>query len=229
MTTIAFDIYGTLINPHGVVTELQRLVGPTAVDFSICWREKQLEYSFRRGLMQDYVNFETCTRQALEYTIQKYAVEIADSERAKLLALYGELPAFPEVTEALDELSKTGLRLFAFSNGSADTVDNLLKHAGIRQYFQGVISVNEIQSFKPNPETYAYFIRAAEAAPANTWLVSSNPFDVIGAKTAGLHALWIQRDTKTVFDPWSIQPNAVVKSLAEAHDVIKGLSPEESA
>ena len=48
-TAIAFDIYGTLINPHGVVDELTRHLGERAPAFSNLWRDKQLEYSFRRG------------------------------------------------------------------------------------------------------------------------------------------------------------------------------------
>jgi 2-haloacid dehalogenase len=49
--TLAFDVYGTLIDTHGVVSALQALIGDKAKDFSHSWREKQLEYSFRRGLM----------------------------------------------------------------------------------------------------------------------------------------------------------------------------------
>ncbi|MGD8576862.1 MAG: haloacid dehalogenase type II, partial [Thiohalophilus sp.] len=64
---LAFDIYGTLIDTHGVVEELQSRIGDRAWDFSRRWREKQLEYTFRRGLMKNYIDFPTCTRQALDY------------------------------------------------------------------------------------------------------------------------------------------------------------------
>ena len=66
--SIAFDVYGTLINTHGVVSKLEEIVGDLAQSFSNTWREKQLEYSFRRGLMREYQNFTVCTAQALEYT-----------------------------------------------------------------------------------------------------------------------------------------------------------------
>ena len=62
---LAFDIYGTLIDPHGVVKQLQQAVGDGAAEFSRVWREKQLEYTWRRGLMRRYVDFGVCTRQAL--------------------------------------------------------------------------------------------------------------------------------------------------------------------
>ena len=59
---LAFDIYGTLINPHGVVDELSKYVGEDAQEFSNVWRDKQLEYTWRRALMQRYENFPVCTR-----------------------------------------------------------------------------------------------------------------------------------------------------------------------
>ena len=52
--TIGFDVYGTLIDTHGVVVVLREHLGERAAQFSSLWRDKQLEYSFRRGLMQNY-------------------------------------------------------------------------------------------------------------------------------------------------------------------------------
>jgi 2-haloacid dehalogenase len=66
-TTIAFDVYGTLIDTHGLVTALEKIMGDQARAFSQTWREKQLEYSFRRGLMQKYSSFAVCTSNALDY------------------------------------------------------------------------------------------------------------------------------------------------------------------
>ena len=61
--TLAFDVYGTLIDTHGIISILHELIGDKAKDFSKTWRAKQLEYSFRRGLMQNYENFSVCTSQ----------------------------------------------------------------------------------------------------------------------------------------------------------------------
>ena len=63
MATIAFDVHGTLIDTDGVVSRLREWIGSQADVFSQTWRSKQLEYSFRRGLMRRYENFAVCTRQ----------------------------------------------------------------------------------------------------------------------------------------------------------------------
>lgn len=108
---------------------------------------------------------------------------------------------------------KSGFRLFAFSNGSADAVEALLKNAGIRDYFIGVVSVDEMKSYKPNPAVYSHFLRRAGTLGANAWLVSSNPFDVIGAISSGMRAAWLKRSPDALFDPWGIEPTLTVTSL----------------
>jgi len=213
--TLAFDVYGTLIDTHGVVEALQRMVGDKARAFSQTWRDKQLEYTFRRGLMQHYENFAVCTRDALDYSCALYKTSFNTAQKEALLAAYRVLPAFADVREGLALLSGAGYRLFAFSNGSADAVSALLANAGIDDYFLDVISVDEIKSFKPNPAVYAHFLRQSGASGSEAWLISSNPFDVIGAISAGMKGAWVQRSLDLPYDPWGIEPTLTVRGLTE--------------
>ena len=219
-TTLAFDVYGTLIDTHGVVSQLEELVGGRAHDFSAAWRDKQLEYSFRRGLMQNYQNFAVCTRDALDYTCARFAADLAPGEKQALLAIYRELPAFDDVEDALTKLHARDCRAFAFSNGSAEAVETLLSNAGIRKYFAGVVSCDDVRSFKPNPAVYAHFLREAGATGGESWLISGNPFDVIGAISAGMKGAWVRRSEDALFDPWGIEPTVTVASLGELADRI---------
>jgi len=218
--TLAFDVYGTLIDTHGVVAKLRELVGDRAKDFSSAWRDKQLEYSFRRGLMQNYENFAVCTRDALDYTCARFGVDFTSAERQALLDIYRELPVFDDVQDALSDLAGRGCRLYAFSNGSAEAVETLLSAAGIRERFLGVVSCDDLRSFKPNPAVYAHFLRQAQASGGEAWLISGNPFDVIGAISAGMRGAWVRRSADAVFDPWGIEPTVTVTSLGELADAI---------
>ena len=212
-TTIAFDVYGTLIDTHGVVVSLQGMIGDRALPFSKAWREKQLEYSFRRGLMQNYATFAVCTAQALDHTCALFNLVLTEEQKEQLLSIYRILPAFDDVSAGLVAAHDAGFRLFAFSNGSADAIETLLTNAGIRELFLDVISVDEIKSFKPNPGVYCHFLRRAGATGSSSWLVSSNPFDVIGALSAGMKAAWVKRTADALFDPWGIDPTITVQSL----------------
>ena len=211
--TLAFDVYGTLIDTSGVLKAVERYAGDRAQAFSHLWREKQLEYSFRRGLMQNYQSFNVCTRNALDYACAYFRVEISAAEREHLMAGYKHLPAYPDVEEGLDDLSSADVNMFAFSNGLAEDVSALLRNAGIDHFFAGVVSVDEIRSFKPNPAVYCHFLRRAESTGSEAWLVSGNPFDVIGAISAGMRAAWIRRSADMIFDPWEIGPTITVADI----------------
>ena len=222
--TLAFDVYGTLIDTNGVIVALEKHVGNKASEFSRAWREKQLEYSFRRGLMQNYESFAVCTGNALDYTSSYFKVPLTRADKEELLGTYRILPAFDDVKEGLARVKKSGFRLFAFSNGSEDAVETLLKHAGIRDYFLGVVSVDGMKSYKPNPGVYSHFLRKAGASGTDAWLVSSNPFDVIGAISAGMRAAWVKRSPDALFDPWGIEPTLTVNSLSDLAEQIGRVS-----
>ena len=214
MATIAFDVYGTLIDTDGVVDRLREWIGSQAETFSQTWRSKQLEYSFRRGLMRRYENFAVCTRHALEYCCAEYGMSFSEEQKDALLQSYRALPAFGDVQDSLAGLKAQGHRLFAFSNGTAEAVQEVLQANRLREWFEGVVSCDALKTFKPNPDVYHYFM--AEAGDSNdAWLISGNPFDVIGAVSAGMKSAWVKRSDTAVFDPWGIEPTVTVSTLSE--------------
>lgn len=214
-TTLAFDVYGTLVDTSGVVKALKDLVGDKADNFSDIWRNKQLEYSFRRGLMKDYVKFSVCTQQALDYTCEYLDVDLSSKQKEDLMNQYNDLPAFPDVIEALTSLRASRHNMYAFSNGDPVSVDAVLTSAGLRDYFDGIISVDDLKTFKPNPDVYHYFLEKSATDIAQSWLISSNPFDVIGALNTGIKAAWIRRSRNMIFDPWDYQPSVTITTLPE--------------
>jgi 2-haloacid dehalogenase len=215
VVNLAFDVYGTLIDTHGVVSKLKDFLGEKAENFSHTWRDKQLEYSFRRGLMQHYVPFSTCTAHALDFACLYYETPLTAQQKQILLKLYSSPPAFPDAKEGLKLLQSESYRCFAFSNGAKADVESVLEHAQILKYFQGVISVEDIKSFKPNPGVYSHFLRQSGSSHQEAWLVSSNSFDVLGALSSGMKAVWLKRYPKAILDPWDIKPTLTITDLCD--------------
>ncbi|MGM0672060.1 haloacid dehalogenase type II [Thioalkalivibrio sp.] len=213
--TLAFDIYGTLIDTQGIAATLEGWIGERAPVVARAWREKQLEYTFRRGLMGAYADFDTCTEQALRYCCEALGVALEPEQEAELLRRYRQLPAFPDVPPALDGLRADGHRLFAFSNGTKETVSGLLRHAGLEDRFEDVVSVDEIGCFKPDPRVYRHFLQRANVLPVDAWLISGNPFDVIGAQAVGMRTAWFDRAGRGLFDPWGYEPSGTIQGLGE--------------
>jgi 2-haloacid dehalogenase len=218
--TLGFDVYGTLIDTAGIAVALREHAGERAPAFAAAWRAKQLEYAFRRGLMNRYRDFRVCTEQALEFCCRQFRVSISDADRASLMAAYVVLPAFPDARAGLESMRRAGLRLTAFSMGRLDDVKALLEHAGLGGYFSDVISLEAIQCYKPSPTAYRHFLDATGSPPQDAWLVSGNPFDVLGAVAAGLQGAWVKRSPDAVLDPWEIAPTVVADDLPALCDLL---------
>ena len=220
--TIAFDVYGTLIDPLGIARDLEDLVGARSGRFAVTWREKQLEYLFRRGLGRDYEPFSVCTAQALDYTCRLLDVQMSSEARRALMERYRDLPAYSGAADALRSLVECGCCCFAFSNGEPEDLEVLLDSAGLGQHLAGIVSVHEVRSFKPDPRVYEHFLDSTGSRAEDTWLVSGNPFDVIGASSVGWKTAWLCRDPDTVFDPWGVEPSVVVESLGDLVPALAG-------
>jgi 2-haloacid dehalogenase len=218
--TFAFDVYGTLIDPLGIGTALRSCVGEQAPVFAQAWRDKQLEYLFRRALMRDYRDFPTCTREALVFTGQRMRTPLSPEACDALMAQYRQLPAYADVGDALSLLKSRDCRAFAFSNGHPDDLGQLLRQAGLDAQLDGIVSVHPTASYKPDPVVYQHFIDSTGSAMRDTWLVSGNPFDVIGANAAGWKTVWVRRDASAVFDPWGGQPSVTVADLRELRELV---------
>ncbi|CAA9460807.1 MAG: Putative FMN hydrolase; 5-Amino-6-(5'-phosphoribitylamino)uracil phosphatase [uncultured Rubrobacteraceae bacterium] len=212
---LGFDIYGTLVDPLEMDEHLREMVGEGADRFSALWREKQIEYTWRRGLMREYADFGVCTRQALDFAALSFGLEISDDGREGLVEEYQNLRPFPDVLCGLERLRSEGHTMVAFSNGVERTARVLLERAGVLDHLEAVVSVDDLGTFKPDPEVYRYLARRLDRPVGETWLVSSNGWDVIGAKSAGLRAAWVRRNPATVFDPWGIEADLVVENLEQ--------------
>jgi 2-haloacid dehalogenase len=217
---LAFDVYGTLVDPLGIEAELRRLLPGEAAEISRSWRQKQLEYTFRLTAMERYEDFERVTRKALEYTLAAAGRELESREKDSLMTRYDDLERFPDAVPGLERLREAGHATAVFSNGSPRMLDALMEATGLGGYFQAVISVDEVRAYKPSPQVYRHAARRLGREIGEVRLVSSNPFDVVGAEAAGMRAAWIDR-SGGLFDTLGPPPDVVVSTLTELADALR--------
>jgi 2-haloacid dehalogenase len=151
--------------------------------------------------------------ESLLYTEKALGVILAEESRKMLMDRYKNLPPFPNAAPGLASIKRGGHFLAAFSNGEAEAVQCVLENAELLSLLDDIVSADEVKTFKPDPAIYAHVVRRLGQNANTTWMVSSNPFDVIGAKTAGLRTAWVKRDPKAVFDPWGVEPDLVLSGL----------------
>jgi 2-haloacid dehalogenase len=224
MALIGFDVYGTLVDPLGMERPLKAHVGDRALEFATAWRQHQLDSAFRRALMRRYANFDVVTKDSLDFTAHLLGIPLSASASEELLGAYVELPAFPDTRPGLTALAGEGHRLVAFSNGVEGTLRKLLAHARLLPLLSAVVSVDDVRTYKPDPAVYLHLVARGGATADQTWLVSSNAWDVLGAKSAGLRAAWVRRQGKAPWEGWGIaEPDLLVASIGDLSGRIPGL------
>ena len=210
---LAFDIYGTLIDTHGLHIQLQQMGVEDAHAVLDLWRSKQLEYTFRRAAMGVYASFSECTKQALSWVcLQKQVLD--DAQQKEILDLYKALPAFQDCFTLEETLANHPIEAVAFSNGSLAAVRHLLEQANLLHVFSQIVSVESVQTFKPSPIVYKHLGSCCRCALGEIALVSSNPFDIVGAQHAGMTGIWLRRTEKQHFDGWC-EPHYTISSLQD--------------
>jgi 2-haloacid dehalogenase len=217
---LAFDMYSTLVDTIGISRQIEQMLPQQGQRVSLLWRQAQLEFSFRATLMDRYEDFAQLTRKALGYALVVTSNTLTPEQQETLLAEYQRLEPFADVKPGLERLRAAGYPMVIFSNGALSMLNPLLDATGLRPYFQDVISAEEVRVFKPTPKIYHHAAQRVGHAPAETRLISANPFDVTGALAAGLKAAWINRANAPA-DPLGWLPDVMVKSIAELADALE--------
>jgi 2-haloacid dehalogenase len=210
---LAFDLYGTLVDPIAIAGELGRLLGePVGLEAARLWRAKQLEYSFRLTAMGHYEDFRWVTSRALDFALASLGARLPTGRAGRLAELYDQLQPFPDAVPALRALTGLGYELAVFSNGTPAMIGNCLASSGLDGFFGERISVDEVRVFKPSPVAYRHAAGRLSCPAGRVRLVTSNAFDCVGASAAGMRTAWVNRSAAP-FDTIGRPPDVTVAAL----------------
>ena len=206
-----FDAYGTLFDVHSVVAALEKIT-PDAQAISLLWRTKQLEYTWLRSLMGRYDDFWAVTDEALRFALKRFGIRVTTDQHATLLEAYLHLSAYPEILGTLAALAPRPCLIL--SNGSPRMLGAAVASSGLAGKFTHLLSVDVVKVYKPDPRAYALAHNALGLPKEAVVFVSSNSFDVIGAKAYGFHVAWINR-VQAQADELGLAPDIVLSRLDE--------------
>jgi 2-haloacid dehalogenase len=197
VTTFVFDAYGTLFDVAAAARRaaadpangLPAEVWPRLAED---WRRKQLEYTWLRTIMGAYADFATVTADALDWALEQHRLT-DPALRQRLLDLYQDLPAYPEVPAVLANLRASGYRLAILSNGTPAMLASATRSAGIATVIEAALSVDPLRHFKPLAAVYGLVEQHLGVAPRHVMFVSSNGWDIAGAARFGFKTTWVNR------------------------------------
>jgi 2-haloacid dehalogenase len=216
---LIFDAYGTLFDVHSVAATTEELFPGHGAALSQMWRAKQIEYMFIRSLMGRYVPHDQNTESALVYVCRALGLDCDGQKRQRLMDAYVQMKPFPEAEEALNALS--GYKRAILSVGTPRMLEEMVRNAGLSSFFDKLISVHKAQVYKPHPKVYQLAQDELGLEKSEIGFVTSNFFDVAGAKSFGFTVFWINRGN-VYPDELGVMPDATVSQLTELPKLLEG-------
>jgi 2-haloacid dehalogenase len=201
---VVFDAYGTLYDIQSVAAVTEAAFPGHGDLITQIWRIKQLEYTWLRSLMRRYQDFGIVTRDALAYTLRTLGLTSDTATFNRIMDKYLSLDLYPDALAALGAMKDRKLAIL--SNGNPALLQPLVANSGLDRLLDAIISVDAAKVFKPRPNAYELIETTLGIAPTEVLFVSSNPWDVCGAKSFGLTVAWIER----------VSPQAMAEACARS-------------
>ena len=213
-----FDAYGTLFDVNAACRELSRKVGEKWQELSTLWRLRQVEYTWLRNSMNEYIDFWQITSDSLDYAMDTLNINNKNL-RSDLLKLYLKLEAYSEVKEVLEKIKEEGLKTGILSNGSKKMLDSAVKNANISGFLDEVISVEECKVYKPSNKVYELVEIKMGIKKEQVLFFSSNAWDMHAASNYGFNTIWVNRFNAKI-ERLPGKPLKIVNSLEKINEII---------
>ncbi|SES42331.1 2-haloacid dehalogenase [Tranquillimonas rosea] len=225
VTTCIFDAYGTLFDVSAAARAAASETGREAFgahwqEVARTWRDKQLQYTWLRAVTGRHKDFWQLTQDGLDYALESVGLDGDAELRERLLALYWELEAFPEVPESLSELQQAGKRCAILSNGSPEMLKGAVESAGLGGLLDDVLSVEAVGVFKPDARVYDLVGDRYGCARDEVLFVSSNGWDVCSAAAYGFATAWVNRAAAPL-DRLDAAPDHILPDLSGLPEILR--------
>lgn len=213
-----FDAYGTLFDFGSAAARCRDELGDRASALTALWRDKQLQYTWLRALQHRHADFWTVTGDALDHALETLGVG-SPALRDRLMNLYMNLDAFPEVPATLKALKDRGFVTAVLSNGTPKMLQAAIEAAGLAPVLDFALSVEEVGVFKPDPRVYQLAVDRLGVAASAISFQSSNAWDAYAASAFGMRVVWCNRYGQRA-ERLPGHPDAQIRSLSELPGIL---------
>jgi len=211
-TFVLFDVNETLSDLQPLRARFEEVGAPGQL--LELWFASTLRDGFALTAAGAYADFRTIALGVLRGQLAHVEALRGDAGEAAdhIVAGFGELDVHPDVPDGVRRLANAGVRMATLTNGAAKVAEKLLERAGLSELVERRLSVDEVRRWKPAPEPYQHALREVAVSPAECVLVAARPWDIDGAKRAGLQAAWLNRK-RAPYPDFFERPDATAETL----------------
>jgi 2-haloacid dehalogenase len=189
---VAFDAF-PIFDPRSIFALAEELFPRRGAELSKAWRTRQFEYTWLRTVAGRYADFWQVTEDALVFAARDLMLDLDSHRRTRLMSIYLELKAWPDVPQALNSLKASGIRLALLSNFSKQMMEAGIKSSGLDGLFEQLLTTDEVRQFKPAPRAYQMAVDALGLKREAIAFAAFAGWDASGAKWFGFPTVWVNR------------------------------------
>jgi 2-haloacid dehalogenase len=219
---IAFDVNETLLDLAALDPLFERNFGTSVVRKE--WFGRVLRLAFVTTITGRYSDFSAIGKAALQAIEEIHHRPLSPPQRQEILDGMTKLPAHSDVSDGLGKLQRAGALMVALTNSTPEKAELQLTNAGLRPYFQRVLSADSVRRLKPAPEPYQMAARELGIPTNSLTLVATHSWDIAGAAGAGCATAFLARPGQ-VLDTLTPKPDFIASDL---RDLAEQLLPTQS-
>ncbi|MDO6596286.1 haloacid dehalogenase type II [Oceanihabitans sp. 2_MG-2023] len=209
-----FDVNETLLDLTAMKESVGKVLGNRS-DLLPLWFTTMLQYSLVTTVGRQYNDFGVIGAAALQMVAANHNITLSEEEgKQAILGPIRSLPAHPEVKAALQKLKNAGYKLVSFTNSSNKGVQTQFENAGLIDFFDERLSIEDIGKFKPHTDAYDWAARKMGVSPSECLLIAAHGWDIAGALWANWRGAFISRPGAQLY-PLAEKPEIIASNLTE--------------
>jgi len=191
MRVLLFDVIETLFS----LQPLRDRIAGEGLDeaYADLFFAQLLRDAFALSATGVFQPFPAIAAATLKVTLRSAGAPANAVQIKRILSVFSELPAHPDVATALEQAHAANARVALLTNGSADNTRQLVDRAGLDAWVSDIVSIETHSLWKPQPRLYQAVCEQLNVAGSDATLIAAHGWDVHGALNAGLNAVWVER------------------------------------
>lgn len=181
---VIFDLDGTLVDSYDAHLESFRRA---LLRFGLTVKDEEIHRRFGKPAKQ-------IIKEILPEKQHTHIDDILRYKRLEFIETSKDIQVFDGVETVLKYLKDRGISICLATSADKPSVIRVMNKFGLKNYFDVIISSNDVREAKPNPEMFIQVSKKLEVDPKNCLVIGDSPFDVMGARKAGMKIIIVDNN-----------------------------------